>query len=164
MIRLDSGQLDPRSVEADQRNIKAGSLQRLGLGPERVFVIAGFAEQVVRVDKRPALFLGEILDRHGWYFGPAFRLGCQQPAVSVDHPVLAVDADRDNHAELAEGSPQLFDLLRWVELGVVFIRMELRDLPQFHLGNCSHVLLLDIVFAIWSAVRVRGPRASCAET
>ena len=62
------------------------------------------------MDKRPALVLAQILNCHGRHFGPAFRLGGQQPPVSVDHAVLAVDADRDDHAKLPERLPELFDL------------------------------------------------------
>ena len=122
---FDSGDFDPGGVKADQRNIEAGGLEGLRFAAQRLLVVAGLAEQVVRVNKGPVLFLAEILDRHGRYFGPAFRLGCQQPAVSVDHAVLAVDADRDDHAELPEGSPEAFDLLGRVQFRVMLVWMEL---------------------------------------
>lgn len=124
-LSLDGFQFDPGSIEAHQGDIKAGGLQGLGLAAENILVVAGLAEQVVRMDKRPALVLAQIFNCHGRHFDPAFRLGGQQPPVSVDHAVLAVDADRDDHAKLAEGSPELFDLLRRVKLRVVFVGMEL---------------------------------------
>ena len=151
-------ELDPAGIEADQLDVKAGGLQRLGLGPEKVLVVAGLAEQVVRVHEGAPLLVGEILDQHGRDLGPAFGLRGQEAPVAVDHPVELVDADRHDHAELPEGSPQALDLLGRVLLRVVFIGMQLGDLPELHLGDCSHVFLLDRLGRIY----VRSPRGSQA--
>ena len=160
VVRLNAGQLNAGSVEADQGDIKAGSLESLRFGPEGVLVVAGLAEQVVRVDEGAPLLLGQVFDRDGRHLRPAFRLGCQQPAVSVDHAVLAVDADRDNHAKLAEGSAERFNLLRWMKFGVAFVWMQLGDLPGLHPCDCSHVASVrvrDLCPRFVSAAR--APRA-----
>lgn len=138
-LSLDGFQFDPGCLKAHQGDIEAGGLQGLRLAAEGVLVVAGLAEQVVCMDEGPALVLAQILDRDGRHLIPAFRLGGQQSAVSVDHAILTVDADRDDHAKLAEGSAERFDLLRRVKFGVVFIRVKLGDLPQLHAGDCSHV-------------------------
>ena len=133
---------DSGSLKAYQGDVEAGGPEGLCLGAEDVFVVAGLAQEVVRMDEGPPLVLGQILDRDGRHLGPAFRLGGQQPAVSVDDAVLVVDADGDDHAKLTEGTAELFDLLRGMEFGVVFVGMKLGDLPQLHAGDCSHVFLL----------------------
>lgn len=92
-LSLDGFQFDPGSLKAHQGDVEAGGPEGLRLAAEDVFVVAGLAQEVVRVDEGPALVLGEVRDRDGRYLGPAFRLGGQQPAVSVDDTVLVVDAD-----------------------------------------------------------------------
>ena len=131
---------DPGSLEAYQSDIETGRLESEHFALEDLFVIAGLAQQVVRMDEGLTLFFAQILDRDRRDGLPAFRLGRHQTAVSVDHAVLAVDPDRDDHAELAEGRPQLLDLLGRVQFGVILVRMKVCDLPRFHPGDCSHVV------------------------
>ena len=62
------------------------------------------------MDEGGALLVSQVLDGDGRHLGPAFGLCGHQASVSVDHAILAVDADRDDHAKLPERLPELFDL------------------------------------------------------
>ena len=120
-LRFLVAQLQPGGIEARQRDIKAGSLQRDHFPAQDLGVGAAFGQQVVGVHKGPALRLAQVVDHHAGEVLVAALPGRQDAAVAIDQVAVGRDSGGHDPLELVKAADQLGDLLRRVQLGVALV-------------------------------------------
>ena len=114
---------------AGQPDIEAGSGQGFHLASQELLVGRGLGQDVVRMDKGPALRLAQPIDFDaGKLLVPALP-GRQDPPVAIDQVPGGVDASRHDPPELIKAAYKFVELRLRVLLRVSRVGDQLVDLP-----------------------------------
>ena len=85
-------ELEAVRIEACQRDIKAGGLQRNHLAAQDLRVRVAFGQQVVGVHERPALVLAQVVDHHAGEVLVAALACSEDPSVAEDQVAVRVNS------------------------------------------------------------------------
>ena len=151
----------PGRIEAGQRDIEAGGLQRDHFAAQDLLICLALSQKVISMHEGAALVLAQMVDDHAGKVRVAAFTSRHDPPVSKNQMPLGVDAGRHDPPELVEAAHQFPDLLRRVQLRVVLVGDQLVDLailePDLVLGH-------DVLHASALCLRVSRPRpAYCAK-
>ena len=160
-VRTLAAELQPGRVEAGQRDIKAGGLQRDHFAAQDLLICLALSQKVISMHEGAALVLAQMVDDHAGKVRVAALARCEDPAVAEDQVAVRVDAGGHDPPELVKAAHQFPDLLRRMQLRVVLVGDQLVDLailePDLLLGH-------DVLHASALCLRVSRPRpAYCAK-